>query len=256
MKKAPPKSFNRLALYYDDIYSYKNYDRETVIINKLIQKYLDDKPKHILDVGCGTGGHLVSLARGKHALVGVDMSQKMLNIAKSKKIGNTKLHLGDARNFRLNEQFDVAISLFHVLSYQIRNSDVQDFFSTLRAHIKPSGLILFDCWYGPGVLENKPTSQYKMIKTKNGCIHRFKKPTLRSNQNSVDVRHIFLIEEDGGHVVSAFEETHSMRYFFYPEIDYLLQTNGFKLLSWGGLAFPLKKITSPVWEIHCVAQRL
>ena len=47
------------------------------------------KPERILDLGCGTGGHALVLARRGYRITGVDRSASMLEIArrKAKEVG-------------------------------------------------------------------------------------------------------------------------------------------------------------------------
>lgn len=248
--------FSKTAYYYDAMYSYKNYDHETQIINKLILKYSSNKPKSLLDVGCGTGEHLLSFAKRGYAVTGIDASRSMLGIAKSKQLGaSVKLYQKDARNFHLHQQFEVITSLFHVLSYQVMNTDVRSFFTNIYNHLTPAGIVIFDCWHGPGVLNDKPKPQYKMFKIKNILIHRFKTPTLDENNNIVRVQHDFVIEDSKRNtIISSFKEIHLMRYFFYPEIEYFLQASGLNLLSHGPLGFPLGHPSSS-WETYYIAQK-
>ena len=53
------------------------------------------------------------------------------------------------------------IALFHVLSYQTSNADAQAMFETAATHIETGGIFLFDCWYGPAVLTDRPETRVK-----------------------------------------------------------------------------------------------
>lgn len=78
------KIFNQYALYYDLLYSDKDYEVETNFIDKIFEKHADRKPKNILDIGCGTGGHIISLVKRGYNLVGLDISSTILNLAREK----------------------------------------------------------------------------------------------------------------------------------------------------------------------------
>jgi len=51
---------------------------------------------------------------------------------------------GGVRDVRLGKSFDAVISLFHVLSYQTRNPNLEVTFATARAHQEPGGKFIFD----------------------------------------------------------------------------------------------------------------
>ncbi|MGZ7180607.1 MAG: class I SAM-dependent DNA methyltransferase, partial [Halobacteriota archaeon] len=77
--------FDRYAQYYDLFYRDKNYTDEVDYVDALIEKYALGKPATILDLGCGTGGHAVLLAKKGYDVTGVDRSDAMLAIAGEKK---------------------------------------------------------------------------------------------------------------------------------------------------------------------------
>ncbi len=68
----------------------------------------------ILDVGCGTGRHSIELARRGYRVTGLDLSEGMLEVARSKAaeagVEVEWVH-GDAVDFALDRTFDAAICL-------------------------------------------------------------------------------------------------------------------------------------------------
>jgi hypothetical protein len=56
-----------------------------------------------------------------------------------------------------------AFTIFHVFSYQTTNGDLVAALTTAKEHLNPDGILIFDCWYGPAVLSNKPTIRVKTI---------------------------------------------------------------------------------------------
>ena len=51
------------------------------------------------------------------------------------------------------------------------------------------------------------------------------------NANLVDVQYSFVVEGEAPEDFSDFRETHTMRYFFAPELALALQMTGFKLVT-------------------------
>lgn len=68
----------------------------------------------ILDVGCGTGRHSVELAKRGYKVVGIDLSEGMLNVARAKAAVDgvsIEFRQADATDFSTEERFDAAICL-------------------------------------------------------------------------------------------------------------------------------------------------
>jgi SAM-dependent methyltransferase len=229
--------FQESARYYDSIYADKDYAAEVEYVDSLIQRFAAGAHS-ILDLGCGTGRHAFEFAERGYAVLGVDRSSSMLKSAEEQK---TKLpcHLrdrlafehDDVRGFRLDRRFDCVLALFHVVSYQTSNDDVLAMFATAKRHLRSDGIFVFDCWYGPGVLSEPPVARAKRVEQGSHRLLRMAEPAMQINSNLVDVRYRFVVEGGKPGQSSEFHETHTMRYFFGPELALALQMTGFKLLA-------------------------
>jgi SAM-dependent methyltransferase len=217
--------FGNYARYYDLLYKEKDYAGETSYIHDLLQQF-GKNPKSILELGCGTGKHAMLLAEKGYAVAGVDQSEEMLAQARErlKSLLNNKieLKLGDVRNVRLNKQFDAVISLFHVMSYHITNADLCGAFETAKVHLKPGGIFIFDCWYGPAVLTEKPAVRIKRLEDEHIHVTRIAEPLMHPNDNIVDVNYAVFIRDKKTGQVEELTEKHRMRYLFSPEVKNFL----------------------------------
>lgn len=229
--------FGGYAHYYDLLYRDKDYLSESIFLRNLIEKH-HPNTRTILELGCGTGGHAFHLAEKDLAVHGVDISHQMLAEANKKRATltpgmakNIVFSHGDVRNVRIDNKFDCAISLFHVLSYQTRNDDVMAAFQTAKHHLNPCGIFIFDCWYGPAVLTTLPEVRIKRFEDSMYSIIRIAEPVMHPNMNLVDVNYTVLIKDKVKETIEEQKETHSMRYFFYPEIEMLCRQNGFELVD-------------------------
>ena len=223
--------FQKYASCYDALYLDKNYQLEVDYIQSLIQKN-SVNAKNILDLGCGTGKHAALLSEKGYNIQGIDLSNEMIELAK-KNFASEKLlfSCSDMRNFKIDKSFDVILSLFHVMSYLITDDDLTKTFSNVNKHLKKDGLFIFDCWYGPAVLNNKPTLRVKRLKKDDFEITRIAEPEIDTNKNVVDVNYQIFIKDTQRKLIEDFKETHKMRYLFNNEIQKLLLDNGFNLIS-------------------------
>jgi SAM-dependent methyltransferase len=230
--------FEAYSQYYDLLYRDKDYRAEADYICNLIER---ERPgsRTLLDLGCGTGRHDFLLSERGYSVTGVDLSPDMLKIAnaeRSKRLAVStspsappEFTLGDLRSVRLSQRFDVVVSLFHVMSYQSSNEDLLAALHTLREHAQPGGLVLFDAWYGPAVLSNRPAVRVKRLKS-DGCdVTRLAEPVLYPNENLVDVNYQIIIRDSTTQLTEEVRETHRMRYLFVPEVKQMLQGVGLRL---------------------------
>lgn len=229
--------FARYAQYYDLLYKDKDYEREAKYVSTVLRTN-DTDTKTILDLGCGTGMHARSLARDGYVVHGIDYSADMIKQATQRleslpteETNGIEFQHGDIRTIRIAKRFDAVISLFHVISYQNDNDDILKTFTTARKHLNPDGLFVFDCWYGPTVLTDRPTSRTKHFKNETYTIVRQASAVLRPNDNIVQINYTFSVTDNTQRVVDEFQEQHSMRYFFKPEIEVFLSIADFDMLQ-------------------------
>ena len=216
--------------YYDLLYHDKNYDKEADYINTLIQKYSSNCTK-ILDLGCGTGIHDELLSKNGYKIHGVDLSEEMLVKANEKSKVNTNLSFekADITNFNNNEKYDVVVSLFHVISYQITNSQLIDSLKTAYNHLKEGGVFIFDFWYGPAVLNDQPVTRIKRVSNDTIKVTRLAEPEMFPKENRVIVNYEIFLENLKSGNISTFKESHNMRYLFDQELELICNDISFKI---------------------------
>jgi SAM-dependent methyltransferase len=215
------KVFDAYAAYYDLLYQDKNYHKEAKYILRLLEENGISSGK-ILELGSGTGKHAEEFAKMGFVVHGIDLSPEMVQEANHRNNNNLEgqlfFEVGDVRDFEAGKKFDAVISLFHVISYQIKNEDIQEMFKTAAKHLKQNGVFIFDFWYGPGVLTEPPAVRQKRLENKDIEVLRIAEPVMYPNENVVDVNYCIHIKQKESGKVSELNETHKMRYLFIPEI--------------------------------------
>jgi demethylmenaquinone methyltransferase/2-methoxy-6-polyprenyl-1,4-benzoquinol methylase len=134
-KKSPSRKevwlmFDRIAHRYDLLNRLLSFGQDVVWRNRLARHLNDNPDQKILDLATGTGDVLLSLQKKSHVLkegIGIDMSEKMLEIGR-KKIIERKLQniltliVGNANDIPFPENsFDVV-----TIAFGIRNVDDTD----------------------------------------------------------------------------------------------------------------------------------
>ena len=228
------ENFGHYSRYYDLLYADKDYAGEVAYVRALIDKHSTRASTSLLELGCGTGIHAGLLSAGGIDVMGVDMSDDMLDAARLRAAsrgsekGSVSFHHGDARTFRAGSTFGAVAALFHVLSYQTSEADLNAMMETAAIHLQAGGLFLFDFWYGPAVLWQRPSVRTKRLSDDLISVTRIADPVIHDADNVVDVNYEVFITERATGQTQQLRETHKMRYLFMPEIDRLLAAHGFE----------------------------
>lgn len=229
------QTFQDYAYYYNAFYKDKDYKSEAETVDKLLKRY-GSRINRVINFGCGTGKHDMELVKLGYQCKGIDMSPLMIEIARQNSDSDgsrTAFEVADVRNYETDQKYDAVISLFHVMSYQNTNEDIVQAFRSARASLNDNanGCFLFDVWYGPGVLSDRPCVRVKEIEDNENQLIRIARPVMHDKENVVDVNYEVLIMNKKTGQVQTINEVHKMRYYFRPELELLLRDAGFQLLD-------------------------
>jgi SAM-dependent methyltransferase len=222
------EAFSLYARYYDLLNRDKNYAEEARFVDGLLRS-AGAPTGALLDVGCGTGAHAREFAKLGWRVSGVDLSSAMIEIARERTAGNAEIEFfsGAAAEFDRGQSFTAIVALFHVVSYHSRPEDAYRMFVNVHRHLVPGGIFVFDFWHGPGVLADPPAIRVRRAENDGIRVTRIAEPTHRPLQCRVDVSYEILVENLADSRIEHIEEFHRMRYFFLPEIEFMLKRAGF-----------------------------
>ncbi|AVS02198.1 TPA: methyltransferase domain-containing protein [Staphylococcus aureus] len=136
-----------------------------------LKKMLPDfKGKRVLDLGCGYGWHCIyAMENGASSVVGVDISHKMLDLAKSKRQLTNTVYLNmNAEQLNFNEKFDFIVSrtTFHHLD------DIASVIQQMKELLNEEGrIVILD---NVSEVETPPTYVYKLGAIQEFLPHCFK----------------------------------------------------------------------------------
>ncbi len=246
------------ASFYDHFYADKDYAGECNFLEEIMRRHAAKPVRAVLDMGCGTGGHALILAQRGYQVTGVDRSAAMLAIARAKAAAGSfasrpSFQQSDIRTLTLHRTFDVVIAMFAVMSYMVTNDDVTAALDSARRHLAPDGLLIFDAWFGPGVLTDPPTDRVKTIMTAQGRIVRMVHPETDLLSQTVRV-HYHVLELHDTRLAREYRETHTLRFFFPQEIACLLARAGFRLQELCPFMAPGRSLTPRDWNMTVVAR--
>ncbi len=210
--------------WYIELYEhFPDYDQEPYTqgtkgeVDFIEQEIGYDRSKVLLDVGCGTGRHVLELVRRGYKAVGLDLSESLLEqgrqVAQAENLDATFI-AGDARALDFEAPFDVALSICEG-AFSLMETDEMDLL----------------------ILENvarvlKPGSKF-ILTTPNAAFML----THDSGEGAFDpvtFRETFTLEATG---VDGNKKTlHcTQRYYTCPELKWLLKQAGFRCAQFFGV---------------------
>lgn len=130
--------------------AYRRIQRSLVDINKAVLALAAVRPgERLIDVGCGTGDTTAALAAAvapAGQVLGLDISEPLIEAAKAQKLANATFAVGDATVHPFEAgAADLVFSRFGVMFF---GEPVQAFRNLHRA-LKPTGRLAFVCWRTP-----------------------------------------------------------------------------------------------------------
>ena len=229
-------TFQKYAAFYDLLYRDKDYAAEAAYIARLIRDPLPSA-RTILELGSGTGRHGRILASMGFEVHGIERSPQMVSLARAstsgpspEAAGSFQCEVGDICTVRLGRTFDAVIALFHVMSYQTTDRELEQAFGLAATHLEPGGLFVFDAWHGPAVLAQGPSQRVKEASDEQYEVRRTAQPKLDIESGTVKILFHMNCKDRLSGEDFAFEEEHTMRYLFPAEVELFAMKCGLRLL--------------------------
>lgn len=145
--------FTKSQRFYDAIYAWKDYAEEARRLKRFIVEHKRSAGNALLDVACGTGGHVPYL-RDDFAYEGLDLDPEMLALARQR-FPDVPFHQGDMVDFDLGRTFDVVTVLFSSIAYTRTLPRLRQAIATMARHVRAGGVLVIapfltpDAW-NPG----------------------------------------------------------------------------------------------------------
>jgi ubiquinone/menaquinone biosynthesis C-methylase UbiE len=181
------KYYKNRAKEYEEVYAWRDPERQKE--QGLMEKELKEafKGRRLLDIGCGTGYWTQRISETAKSIVGIDINEAVLEIARNKDYGcPTEYKVMDAYNMKFNEKFSGVLASF-MLSHILRE-DIPGWLEQIHELLEPSAHVFFaDNAFIEGVggeLQMKPND-----------LNTYKLRTLNDGSQHLIVKNYFTVEE-------------------------------------------------------------
>ena len=231
-------SYSSFAYIYDSLTYDVEYEKRADYLEEIFKKHFSGKPELVCELGCGTGTMCNILADRGYDMIGIDMSESMLDVAMQKSVGKNILYLNqDMREFELYGTVDVIICLLDSFNYITDISDLEKIFALCKNYLNPDGLLIFDV-----------NTKYKFENVLSDNTFTFDTDEIfyvwENNYDEktklCDFFLTFFVENDG--VYERIDEYHVEKCYEDSEIVNVLEKSGFKgILKYADMSFEMPK---------------
>jgi SAM-dependent methyltransferase len=195
----------------------------------------------VLELGCGTGRITLAIANAGYRIIGLDISEKMLERAVEKRAAvrreareRVQLVQGDMTEFDLEEKFRTILIPFRPFQHLLETEQQMRCLNCVKKHLAQNGRLIMDFFqtdpermHDPMFLNESALAEYDMPGGRHVGLSERVSAFHRGLQRN-DVEMIFRVTHPDGkqeRLVMAW----TLRYFFRYEVEHLLARCGFHL---------------------------
>jgi SAM-dependent methyltransferase len=203
--------FTESAQWYDALYSFKDYEKESA---EIIARLQEEHPqaKSVLDVACGTAEHDRYLAK-TYRVDGLDLNPEFIRVAETKNPAG-KYYCADMTDFELDKGYDAILCLFSSIGYVKTVAKLVETLACFRRHLNPAGVILVEAWFTPQAWNPGESVHMLTAETDQGKICRM---NLSEQDGSLSIINFhYLVGTRAG--IRHFTELHELGLFAVDEM--------------------------------------
>ncbi len=221
-------SYSDFSLVYDSLMSDVDYSARTKYILKLFKRF-GKKPTLLLDLACGTGGFSNQMALQGIEVIGIDMSEDMLSIARenSAELGTDVLFLCQkAEELDLYGTVDGAICCMDSINHITDTKKLQQAIEKVSLFLERDCLFIFDVNTEYKHREVLGNNIFILEEEDVYCVwqNQYNKENL-----STDIFLDFFVKQD--ETYERYSEEFSEKAYTRKQLTNILESCGFELLA-------------------------
>jgi SAM-dependent methyltransferase len=224
----------RTPRYYEIAFD-QNRKAEVDFLEACFRRYARMPVKRVLDIACGTGPHLIRLARRGYQMSGLDLSATNIAYLKGRVAASglaVDLRVGDMTRFGSPARVDAAICMQDSQGHLLTNREIREHLRSVANALRPGGLYIFDR-YIPSSWTN-PARRWSWTRRRGGLTVRATFAALeRVNPVSQVFREEMELEVTENGAQKRFRQRHLSRIVFPQELRALVElAGGFEFVEW------------------------
>lgn len=140
--------YQNFAAFYDRYFKDVDYIQLANFLEDVFARsghYINKKPELVLDLGCGTGNMTFELAARGYDMIGLDISEEMLQIASGKETSSNILWINqDMCDFELFGTVGAIVCFLDGINHITSKWDFKRLFKLVNNYLDPGGVFVFD----------------------------------------------------------------------------------------------------------------
>ncbi len=234
--------YQDFAEVYDELMDDTPYEGWGERLDGLIRKYGVSKPERdvedmlasernlVVDLGCGTGTLTELMYQKGYDMIGVDVSEPMLNIAMKKKAesGAEILYLlQDMRELELYSTVGTVFSVCDSLNYILEDDELLEVFSLVNNYLYPGGIFIFD--FNTEYKYRQVIGNTTIAENREDC--SFIWENLYDPEEEINEYDLTVFVREDADRFRRFTETHYQRGYTVEKIRELVERSGMVLIE-------------------------
>ena len=130
--------------YYHILYKNRDEKEAEFFIDNLISKLQLNKGSKLIDIACGKGRHATYFNKKGMDVVGIDLSENSIAVAKKMENSNLQFSVHDMREVFQENHFDIATNLFTSFGYFEDAEDEQKTINAMAKNLNSGGILILD----------------------------------------------------------------------------------------------------------------
>jgi len=234
--------YQDFASVYDELMDDVPYGAWAERIDGLIQRHGVSKPERdvedvlasernlVVDLGCGTGTLTELMYEKGYDVIGVDVSEAMLNIAMRKKEenGSEILYLlQDMRDLELYSTVGTVYSVCDSLNYILEEEELLEIFSLVNNYLYPGGIFIFD--FNTDYKYREVIGNTTIAENREDC--SFIWENWYDSEEEINEYDLTVFVKEGEDAYRKFSETHLQRGYTVEQMTGLVERAGMKVIE-------------------------
>jgi SAM-dependent methyltransferase len=220
--------------YYEIAFD-MNRKQEVDFLAHCFRRYAKRPVKTVIDIACGTGPHLIRLARRGYRMSGLDLSPANIAYLQERAAADglaVGLHVADMTRFTLPKPVDAAICMQDSQGHLLTNEAILAHLRCTAKAVRKGGLYIFDRYMCSSWTD--PARKWSWTRTRGRATVRATFEALKDlnpvTQTFYEDMELDAVEDGRRHL---YRQRHPSRMVFPQELRALVElAGGFELVEW------------------------
>lgn len=149
--------------YYHILYKNRDEQEAKQFIDNLLKAINLPKDARVLDLACGAGRHAIYMNGQGYDVIGIDLSEESIKMARRSKNDTLDFFVHDMRDLYWDKHFDCVLNLFTSFGYFKDDADHQKTITSVAGSLKYGGKFVLDFLNAKREADNLVLEEKKVI---------------------------------------------------------------------------------------------